>query len=333
MRSETARVHAALIAVSLIYGYFYVAVKILLKTLSPSEFILLRFLLTAIIVFIVDRFLFRSPLPQGKDLWKVAGLGLVGVFLVQILVAWGLHYTTAFHSALIMGTIPILTLIFSIIQGQEAFHPKKLIGIIIGFIGVSILLFFSKSPGSALPSTYLWGDVIVLLNAVAFAWFLLGSQKMLKKYSSFPFMAYCYIVSASVYTLVFTGEHLIFENNPGIYFLKKLDINAWLLIFYVVLFASIGTYTLNNYALKRLSPTIVAVYMFLQPIISAITGFYLLNEPFNLQMAIATLITFIGVILVTRTQSDLPVTPTADYPLQPYTTTPPNDSQTSTSEK
>lgn len=303
MRSETTRVHAALITVSLIYGYFYVAVKLLLKSLSPAEFILLRFILTAVVVILIDRLFLKHPLPKGKDLLKIVGLGLVGVFVVQILVVVGLHYTTAFHSALIMATIPIITLIFSILSGLETFHFQKIMGIITGFAGVAILLFFTSSPDTPLPPDYLKGDLIVLLNAIAFSWFLLGSQKMLQKYQSFPFMAYCYIVSAGLFSSLFFAGHLTTQASLGLEFIAKITPDQWASIAYVVLFASIGSYTLNNYALKRVNPSIVAIYMFIQPIISAASGFYLLGEPFNNQMAIATFITFSGVLMATTAGS------------------------------
>ena len=112
-------------------------------------------------------------------------------------------------------------------------------------------------------------------------------------------MAYCYIVSAVLFAVLFFTGHLAKQGTLGLEFISKIDLGQWLLIAYVVLFASIGSYTLNNYALKRVNPSIVAIYMFIQPIISAATGFYLLGEPFNIQMAIATAITFAGVFLVT----------------------------------
>lgn len=299
MGPKTARVHAALITVSSIYGYFYVAMKLLYKTLSPSEFILLRFVLTAVAVLLIDRFILKHPIPDKADWPKIAGLGLVGVFVVQILIAWGVHHTTAFHTSLIMAMIPIFTLIFSIAWGRETFHLFKLAGILLAFTGVSILLFFSGSPDAPLPDGYLWGDLIILLNALAFSWYLLGSQKMLQKYQPFQFMAYCYIASAALFTALFVGQCLVSRQFEELLFFTRMSGADWLLIGYVVLFASIVSYTLNNYALKRVNPSIVAIYMFIQPIISAVAGFYLLSEPFNWPMALATVITFSGVVLAT----------------------------------
>lgn len=296
---KTARVHTALITVSSIYGYFYVAMKLLYKTLAPSEFILLRFVLTAVVVILIDRFVLKHPIPDKADWPRIAGLGLVGVFVVQILIAWGVHHTTAFHTALIMATIPLFTLIFSIASGRETFHVYKLVGILIAFTGVSILLFFSGSPDAPLPDGYLWGDLIILLNALAFSWFLLGSQKILQKYQPFQFMAYCYITSAALFTALFAGQALVSRQFEALLFFTKMTGNDWLLIGYVVVFASIMSYTLNNYALKRVNPSIVAIYMFIQPIISAVAGFYLLGEVFNWHMAMATAITFAGVVIAT----------------------------------
>jgi drug/metabolite transporter (DMT)-like permease len=248
---------------------------------------------------LLGRLFRRADFPAREDLPRVVGLGLLGVFLVQILVIWGLHYTTAFHSALIMATIPILTMLLSVLTGREAFHWRKMLGIALGFAGVSVLLFFTKSPGTPLPETYLQGDLIVLANAMAFSWFLLGSQKVLQRYSSFSFMAYCCIVSAALYLVVFLGGNLVAAGRPGLDFLGRMAGWHWALVAYVVAFASIGSYTLNNYALRRVSPTVVAIYIFIQPVVSAITAYYLLGEPFNLAMASAAVITFAGVMLAT----------------------------------
>ncbi len=299
MSSETTRAHLALITVSSIYGYFYVAMKLLYKTLSPPEFILLRLVLTAFFVIMIDRLILKHPPPEKQDWLKIGGLGLVGVFVVQTLIAWGVHHTTAFHTSLIMATIPIMTLILSILGRREGFHIYKLTGIITAFSGVSILLFFSGSAQAELPGSYLWGDAIILMNAMAFSWFLLGSQQILKKYQPFQFMAYCYIVSAVAFSLLYIGQNLLSGNWGALLFFNKMSLTDWLLIAYVVFFASIGSYTLNNYALRRVSPSIVAIYMFIQPMISAVAGFYLLHETMNLHMVFATLLSFAGVMMTT----------------------------------
>ena len=301
MNFQTARVHAALLTVSVIYGCFYVAVKILLKSLLLPEFILLRFGITAIIVLIADQLIFRNPLPRKKDLLKITQLGLTGVFIVQSLLALGLSLTTSFHSALIMSTIPIITLMISLLKGQEQYHRGKIMGMLIAFAGVAVLL-CSSNPRDPLPPHYLLGDGVVFLNAIAFAWFLTESRQILSQYNAFSFMAYCYIISALLFGGIFAVGNQIGRGSFGLEFLPNVGLEQWLLIALVVLYASIGSYTLNNFALKRTRASVVAMYIFVQPVISALAAYYLLGEPFSWSMAAAAVITFAGVMLATTSQ-------------------------------
>ncbi len=286
----------ALLAVSAIYGFFYVAVKLLLLEITQAQLILLRFVLTGLIVGVLEWGFFRTKITNRQELFKIIGLGILGVFLVQILIVMGVHRTTAFHSALIMATMPIITLTFSMFLGREAFSIQKISGILLSFVGVAILL-ASKNPGASLPESYLLGDVLMLLAAFLFSIFLLGSQTLLKQYNSYSLMAYCYIISGLLFSMVYFGGAWVEPETVTLNFLKQLSMQGWALILYVVLFASIATYTLNNYALRRSTPSLVAIYIFIQPIISAALGFYILGAPFNLSMATAAIITFIGVLL------------------------------------
>jgi drug/metabolite transporter (DMT)-like permease len=165
---------------------------------------------------------------------------------------------------------------------------------------VAVLL-CSGSPKDPLPAHYLLGDAIVLVNAIAFSWFLIGSRSMLEKYPPFSFMAYCYIISAVLFSTLYVTGNQIGQGSLGLEFLSTMGWQQWLLMAFVVLYASIGSYTLNNFALQRTRASVVALYIFVQPVISAIAAYYLLGEPFTTSMATATAITFLGVMMTTTT--------------------------------
>lgn len=289
-------VHLALAGVSLIYGFFYVAVKLLLREIGEIPLIFVRFTFSAVLVGVVEWGYFKTRFANWQDFLKIAGLGLLGIFLVQNLVVMGVGRTTAFHASLLMATIPLMTMLWSMLLKREPFSPRKMAGILIAFAGVTLLL-MNRHPGTPLPPDYLLGDVIILLSSLGFSWFLIGSQSLLKRYSSFSMMAYGYIVSALVYAGFFATR----APEPGLGFLGGVSTSGWILMAYIVLLASIGTYTLNNYALSRTGPSTVAVYIFAQPVLSAVFACFILNEPFTLNMALAGGITFGGMLLATRT--------------------------------
>ena len=290
-------VHLALASVSLIYGFFFVAMKLLLTEVGETRIILLRLALSAILVAGIEWGFIRSRFQSWGQFFRIAGLGLVGIFLVQNLLIIGIHRTTAFHAALIMAMIPLMTTLWSMGLRREPFSGQKLLGIGVAFLGVAWLL-LSKHSTVPLPSTYLVGDAIILLNTLAFSGFLIGSQDVLKQYPSFSFMAYGYIISGLLYAAVYFQGVLPDSADPA--FVFTLSPLPWGLVAYMVLFASIGTYTLNNYALSRIEPSVVAVYIFLQPVLSAILGYYLLGDAFTWQMAQAAALTFAGLVVATR---------------------------------
>jgi drug/metabolite transporter (DMT)-like permease len=155
-----------------------------------------------------------------------------------------------------------------------------------------------------LPETAWLGDVLVLLNAAGFSWYLIGNQSLMRKYPAFSVMAYQYLISALVALLIFRQETFsLLEKIPA------LPNDILCLIAYTVFFASIATYTLNNYALKRTTPATVALYIFIQPVLSAVLGHFILHEPFTETMALAGALTLTGVFLATRpvrqTEADL----------------------------
>jgi drug/metabolite transporter (DMT)-like permease len=296
---QTLKVHGALVAISAIYGIFYIIVKLLLQDIREYELILARLSLAALIAFTIELIRYRTRFQSLSDFLKVISLGLLGVLIVQSLVVLGVSRTSVFHASLLMSTIPVQTLMFGMLVGREPFQFHKFIGILTAFLGVGWLVFM-RNPGTTLPPGYLIGDLFVLLNALSFSWFLIASKPILERYPAFSFMAYCYLVSALVALALLGSIRLQAPTALPISGLFHLTLRDWALLLYVVVLASIGTYTLNNYALKRTAPSTVAVYIFVQPILSAILGYYLLGEGFTVPMALAGLLTFTGIVLATR---------------------------------
>jgi drug/metabolite transporter (DMT)-like permease len=82
--------------------------------------------------------------------------------------------------------------------------------------------------------------------------------------------------------------------------LRNIPWSVWLTILYVILLPTAGAYYLNAWALARVPPSTVAVYIYLQPLIAFALAPLILGEGLNSHIIVASLLIFAGVIVVTR---------------------------------
>lgn len=283
--------HLALLLVTLIYGLFYVAIKTIVSSISPWDAFIIRLLLATPLFFILEKLFWNTQITSKADLLKITGLGLLGVSIVQGTILVGMKYTTVFHAGFIVGTAPLLTLLFSILLKQEKFSWVKFGGALVAFWGLYLLL-ASRSAQQHLPDTYLWGDAIIFLNILGWSLFLILSRPLLQKYPAFSLTSYAFVLS-SIVTLPFML--LMGGRIPNL----MLSQTLWIWMGFVVIFATLITYFLNYYALARLPASVVAIYVFLQPLTTAIFAHFILNEPITLQMVLYGSLILLGVSIAT----------------------------------
>jgi drug/metabolite transporter (DMT)-like permease len=81
--------------------------------------------------------------------------------------------------------------------------------------------------------------------------------------------------------------------------MAAVDADRWLLVLYIGVFATAAPYALNAWALARVNPATVAVYIYLQPLIGFLLAAFLLRESITLRFIWAATLIFAGVFLVT----------------------------------
>lgn len=269
---------------------------------DQAELIMTRLVIASAVAMTVEILFFRTRFESWTDFIQNMGLGLLGIFLVQGFMVLGLSMTNIFHATLILTTAPIITPLLGMLLGKEAFSLHKLVGGAVAFIGVFLLLFGGQPGGSATENPLaLWGDLLILGNAVCFSTFLLLNKGILKKYNGFSVMAWWYTASALAFAVVFFGAGFLgyrpLATDLDLDFVKALSPAGWLLILYIAVPASLGTYGLNNFALRRTASSTVAMYIFLHPVIATSLGILVLDEPFSTSMLVAGLVVFSGVML------------------------------------
>jgi drug/metabolite transporter (DMT)-like permease len=291
-RSEEAAAILALIGVQILFGLHYLAAKTITQTIPPRPWSLIR-ASSAGLVLLAFLAIRRIPLPRGPGTFpRFMGLGLIGVAINQLLFVEGLHRTTPGHSALINTSMPVLVVLIALLMGRERPTPTRLLGIAITMAGVLWLV----APGalaSNADATAFRGDLLTTVNSLSYSLFLVVGKPVFARERTLP---------AAALLLLCGALWLLPVGLPGLVALDwgAIGPRTWLLGAFIVLGPTVGAYALNTFALKRLDSSVVAFFIFMQPLIATTLSIARGYEKPTLRLFIAAAIVFAGVMIALR---------------------------------
>ena len=280
---------AAFLATS-IYGINHtVAKEVMPVYIGSSGFIMLRLLGATLIFWLISLFTPNEKI-EKKDFLKILLASILGMCVNMLAFFRGLELSTPINSGIIITLSPVLVLILSYFFLKEKVTVKKIIGILIGFSGAVFLILNSSKTGINAPNIPL-GNSFFLLNASAYAGYLIVIKPLTSKYNIFTLMKWLFLIGLVLSTPI-TFNQFIEVNWTEL---------PWFAIWrmaYVVIGTTFLTYLFNIYALKTLSPTTVGSFIYLQPIITI--GFALItgNDVIDTTKLLSCLLVFIGIYLV-----------------------------------
>ena len=280
---------AAFLATS-IYGINHtIAKEVMPIYIGSSGFIMLRLLGATLIFWLISLFTPNEKI-EKKDFLKILLASILGMCVNMLAFFRGLELSTPINSGIIITLSPVLVLILSYFFLKEKVTLKKIIGILIGFSGAVFLILNSSKTGINAPNIPL-GNSFFLLNASAYAGYLIVIKPLTSKYNIFTLMKWLFLIGLVLSTPI-TFNQFVEVNWTEL---------PWFAIWrmaYVVIGTTFLTYLFNVYALKTLSPTTVGSFIYLQPIITI--GFALItgNDILDTTKLFSCLLVFIGIYLV-----------------------------------
>lgn len=281
--------HIALIIVNLIYALNYTIAKdVMPEYIQPSGFILLRVIGGSILFFLTYLFFVKERVKK-KDFFRLMLCGLFGVAINQLFFFEGLNLTTPINAAIIMTISPVLVIITSAIIIKEKITVRKIIGIFLGLIGACILIL--NSGDISFENDFFTGNILVLINATSYAIYLVLVKTLMKRYNPITVMFYVFIFG------------LIFVLPFGIDEILKIDLTTfneeiYLKIGFVVICTTFIAYMFNAFALKSLNPSVVSVYIYLQPLLASLIAIALNSDSLSLVKIFSAIFIFSAVFLV-----------------------------------
>jgi drug/metabolite transporter (DMT)-like permease len=285
--------HLALLAANIIYGLnFSIAKAVMPDYIRPLAFVSFRSLITAGLFWITGLFMPKEKVSR-RDLLYLFGCSFLGVVFNQILFLAGLNLTTPINSSIILSINPIAAFVFAAVILNERISLIRGAGLAIGLSGILFLILHEGKPDLG-SSTFL-GNIFALASTISWALYTVIIKRMLEKYHPVTVMKWTFLFG-------------MLANIPAGYTewsttdWSYVTVNAWLSIGFVVIFSTYLGYLLISFGLRRLSPTIVSSYAYIQPVVAAVVASVIGQDSINLIKVFSAALIFTGVFLVSRQQ-------------------------------
>ena len=151
---------------------------------------------------------------------------------------------------------------------------------------------WSESAHTKLPD-HSSGNLLIVVSSLLYGTYIVISKDLFQRYGALNVITWMFIVGAVVTIPV--GAYSLGNEH-----FRLAGTGVWLAVVFVILFPTVGAYYLNAWALTKVTPSTVAVYIYLQPLIAFGLAPFLLGESWNSRTIAAALLIFAGVGVVTR---------------------------------
>ena len=268
------------------WGTSFPAIKVGLNYVDPYQFVFLRFLIAALLMFslmLLTKKVTRKP-NQRK---LVIGLGAANgiAYLLQYV---GMNFTSAAKSSLLINLSAIWVALLSPKLLGEKLGPRKILGVVCGVTGV--LLVTTNMNFAMLNEGQLNGDILLVVSGVIWAFFMIYNKKLVNN-SAGLIESMTWMLPA---TLVPMLPFLFLSSNS----LLALPIQAWIAIIYTAIFCWVVPYYLWLEGLKSISASTSTILLLSEIVVAITVSALFLNEIITIISGIGALFITIAIVLV-----------------------------------
>lgn len=243
-------------------------------------------------------FLLASFLPKSftgdqpverKDLFSLFLASLIMISANQGLFIIGIGYTTPIDTSVMCTMTPVFTLILAALFIGQPLSSIKIFGVLLGLSGALMIAFSDYQPEIA--SNPILGDTLCILAQVCAAVYYVFFLRIINKYPPFTIMKWMFLFSAVSYIPCmspFLGEVAW----------TSINLTSALSLLYIIIFPTFVAYLIIPFSQRILKPTVISMYAYLQPVVSALLSTMMGLAIFGWSRIIGTLMIFIGVFMV-----------------------------------
>lgn len=289
--------HLACFAAYAIFGINIIVCKDLTSSnlISPLTIFCMRSIGAGTIFWIISLFMPKEKVDK-KDYPKILAASVLGFFLTQVTFLFAISHITPMDCSIISTMSPIYTMIIAAIVLKEPVTLKKAGGVALSFAGIIFMILNSAAVSTGAVKTETVGVILMIANSVCFSLYLGIFKPVIIKYSVITFMKWIFLFSFLL-SFPLSAKELI-----TIDYLSLPSSVIWEMLFLIIC-ATFITYFLIPVGQKRIRPTLVSMYSYVQPIIAIAASIIIGMDVLTWQKVLATVTVFAGVLLVTFSRS------------------------------
>ena len=289
--------HCAAFIAYAIFGFNIIVCKDLTSggLIPPLGIFTLRSLIAGGLFWLVSLFQPAEKV-EKKDYIKIFAASMLGFLTCQITFLIGIPHITPMDCSILTAMAPIYTMAVAAIAIKEPITTKKAIGVAISFAGIIYLIISRVTVSGGAAESTPFGIFMIILNSLSFSMYLGIFKPLIGKYSVVTFMKWIFLFSACVSTPL-SLRGLINVDWAGI------PTKQYAELAYLIICATFITYYLIPTSQKRIRPTIVSMYSYVQPIIAIAVSIAIGMDTLTWQKILATALVFGGLAIVSRSRA------------------------------
>jgi len=252
---------------------------------------LLRFILATLILL---PFVIKRRELHFNNIKRIVFVSLLATANVTLFI-FGVGRTTATISQMLYAGVPLVAGIFSFLLLREKIYPRKLYGILVGFIGVLLIVLLPVLGKGIAFNGDLLGNLIIFVAVCSFALYTVLSKQFQKEYTPLELTMF-FVLTTTLIQLLLVPIDLVQNQN----WWSEVSLKS---IFGVVYVGILGTgiyYLVYQHAIKNSTPIIASMILYLQPVFAFLWASVLLGEKITSEFMAGAILAFIGVALVTN---------------------------------
>jgi drug/metabolite transporter (DMT)-like permease len=224
-----------------------------------------------------------------RDVPYLVLCSFLGIAANQELFLQGLARSTATNASVLGATIPVFTALCAIALRHEPARPRRLLGIAVAFGGAVALV---GAGGVSTSSDHLLGSAMVLANSCCYGVFLVIVRPLAARYDPIALLAYLFAIGVPMVAPLGIAAWAGVD--------RALDATDVAYLAFLIVVPTLGAYGFVQTALRRAEASLVAAYIYLQPLFATLGAMLLLDEQPTARLAACGAVILCGVWLATR---------------------------------